>query len=101
MHRIICSSKSLDVLGSWFYLIENHGKKKWILYSMEANWDLEIGRLMGKEEITVAVCELNQCVPAGSKVRRKHVQINLKKRVQCNIKKKSQRKKVQHQTTSN
>ena len=112
-HRIIGSSPHLDLLGSWFYKIEEHGETKWIPYSMEANWDLEIGRLLGKEDITVAVCERKQELPGGGggrggggggsrgkKIkhgggRRKHVRIHLKEMFQCNIKRASRGKRYE------
>ena len=81
-----------------------------IPYSMEANWDLEIGRLLGKEDITVAVCERKQELPGGGgsggggsrgkKIkhgggRRKHVRIHLKEMFQCNIKRANRGKRYE------
>ena len=92
-HRIIGTSKHFELLGSWFFQEER--SKKWIPYSVEANWDLEVARILNKEEITVAICEpkQNQGRNKQDKRRRKHVKIDLVKKIQLNLKKASKGKK--------
>lgn len=75
-HRIIGNSSHLDLLGSWFFKIEN----RWIAYSSKASWDLEIARVLRKKIVTVEVCEPMQDV--AGRGRRRHVVIDLESGLQ-------------------
>ena len=83
-HRIVGRSPTLHLLGQWFWKDNKHDR--WLAFSSEASWDLEVAHLLDKDIATVAICESLQ--DSNNKSRRRHVEFNLTDMVQMNLNKK-------------
>lgn len=92
-HRIIGTSKHLNLLGSWFF--QNEVTGQWIPYSTEASWDMEVARVLKKNEISIAINEPLQHLDGGHKKRgrKRYVRINMIDKIQFNLKKASKGKR--------